>query len=155
MKISRDLAIKILKYLNEHKDFYFPFSVMCKEYSIDDDFMEVEPKEWRNIVNDNTYQTFELWENLQNLDEETLKLMVKGFLEKIENKDADDIVPKSTLKSVKKYKIEITETLQRVVDVKAKNKNDAIKKIAQQYKDEKIVLGWEDFVGVEFEEIKS
>ncbi len=146
MKISRDLAIKILKYLNEHKDFYFPFLVMCREFSEDNDFMEIEPKEWRNIANDDTYQTFELWENLQNLDEETLQLMAKGFLEKIKGEDADDVVSKST----KKYKIEITETLQRVVDVKAKNKNDAIKKIAQQYKDEKIVLGWEDFVKVEF-----
>ena len=151
MKISRDLAIKILKYLNEHKDFYFPFSVMCREFSEDNDFMEIEPKKWQNIANDDTYQTFELWENLQNLDEETLQLMTKGFLEKIKGEDADDVV----LKSTKKYKIEITETLQRVVDVKAKSKNDAIKKIAQQYKDEKIVLGWEDFVGVEFEEIKS
>ena len=153
MKINRDLAIKILKYLDEHKDFYFPFSVMCKEFSKDNDFMEIEPKEWRNIVNDDTYQTFELWENLQNLDEETLQLMTKGFLEKIKNADTDDIVSKSALKSVKKYKIEITETLQRVVDVKAISKNDAIKKIAQQYKDEKIILGGEDLIGVEFEEV--
>ncbi len=151
MKINRNLAIKILRYLDEHKDFYFPFSIMCKEFSEDNDFMEIEPKEWRNIVNDDTYQTFELWENLQNLDEETLQLMAKGFLEKIKNKDADDVV----LKSTKKYKIEITETLQRVVDVKAKSKNDAIKKIAQQYKNEEIVLGWEGFVGVEFEGVKS
>ncbi len=149
MKINRYLAIKILKYLDRHKNFYFPFSVMCKEYSSDDDFAEIEPVEWQNIADDNTYQTFELWENLQNLDEETLQLMTKGFLEKIKGKDADDVV----LKSTKKYKIEITETLQRVVDVKAKNKNDAIKKIAQQYKNEEIVLGWEDFVGVEINEV--
>lgn len=84
MKISRELAIKILKYLDQHKDFYFPFLVMCQEYTEeDDDFVEVETDEWKMISSDEKYQTFELWENLQNLDEETLELMVKGFLEKI------------------------------------------------------------------------
>jgi hypothetical protein len=84
MKISRELAIKILKYLDQHKDFYFPFLVMCKEYTEeDDDFVEIEPDEWKMIKSDDKYQTFELWENLQNLDEKTLRLMAKGFIEKI------------------------------------------------------------------------
>ncbi len=84
MKISRELAIKILKYLNGHKDFYFPFLLMCKEYTEEDDcFVEIEPSEWELMKSDKKYQTFELWENLQNLDEETLGLMAKGFLEKI------------------------------------------------------------------------
>jgi hypothetical protein len=82
MKISRKLAIQILKYLDRHKDFYFPFLVMCKEYTEeDDDFVEIEPDEWEMIQSDDKYQTFELWENLQNLDEKTLQLMSKGFLE--------------------------------------------------------------------------
>jgi len=82
MKISRELAIRILKYLDEHKNFYFPFLVMCKEHAEgDDDFIEIEPEEWEMIQEDDKYQTFELWENLQNLDEETLKLLAKGFLE--------------------------------------------------------------------------
>ncbi|MCX6766744.1 MAG: hypothetical protein NT170_03135 [Candidatus Moranbacteria bacterium] len=84
MKISRELAIKILKYLDEHKDFYFPFLVICREYTEeDDDFVEIEPDEWKMIASDDKYQTFELWENLQNLYEETIRLMAKGFLEKI------------------------------------------------------------------------
>lgn len=82
MKISRELAIKILKYLDENPDFYFPFLVICKEYSDeDDDFVEIEANEWENIEEDEKYQTFELWENLQNLDGETMELMTKGFLE--------------------------------------------------------------------------
>ena len=32
---------------------------------------------------DKNYKTFQLWENLQNLDKKTLKLMSKGFLEKM------------------------------------------------------------------------
>ena len=84
MRISRELAIKILKYLEENKDFYFPFLIMCQEYTEEyDDFVEIEPNEWRMITSDDKYQTFELWENLQHLYGETLRLMVKGFIEKI------------------------------------------------------------------------
>lgn len=84
MDINRELAIKILKYLDQHEDFYFPFLVVNREYTEeDDDFVEIEPNEWRIIKKDKKYQTFQLWENLQNLEEETLRLMSKGFLEKI------------------------------------------------------------------------
>jgi hypothetical protein len=86
MKIDKELAAKILKYQNQHKDFYFPFLVMCGEYSDDDDdFVEVESNEWRMIKNNDKYQTFELRENLQNLYEETAELMAKGFIDKILN----------------------------------------------------------------------
>lgn len=84
MKISRELAIQILKYCFENPNFYFPFMVMCKEYTPEDyDFVEVCPWEWESILDDEIYQTFELWENLQNIDEITLKLMSKWFIEKI------------------------------------------------------------------------
>ena len=84
MDISRELAIQILKYLDQHKDFYFPFLVMNQEYSEEDnDFVEIEPDELENIEEDDKYQTFQLWENLQNLDMQTLELMAKGFIEKI------------------------------------------------------------------------
>jgi len=84
MDISRELAIKILKYLDEHKKFYFPFLVMCKEYTPEDnDFVEIEPNEWEMIAEDDTYQTFQLWENLQDLHEDTTRLLAKGFIEKI------------------------------------------------------------------------
>ena len=86
MKISRKLAIQILKYLDKHNDFYFPFLVMNKEYTEeDDDFVEIEPNEWKNIESDENYQTFELWENLQNLDNNTTELLAKGFIEKTTN----------------------------------------------------------------------
>ena len=88
MKISRKLAIQILKYCEEHKDFYFPFLVMYKEYTPEeDDFVEVEFSKWEIIKSDKNYQTFELWENLQNLYEETIELMAKGFIEKIMNSE--------------------------------------------------------------------
>lgn len=90
MNISRELAIKILKYLDRHKDFYFPFSVVNLEYSeAGDEFVEIEASEWENIEKDDKYQTFQLWENLQNLYKQTLRLMSKGFLEKITNKSLE------------------------------------------------------------------
>lgn len=56
MKIKRKLAIQILKYLDKYNDFYFPFLVMNKEYTEEDnDFVEIEPNEWENIESDEKY----------------------------------------------------------------------------------------------------
>lgn len=84
MKISKKLAIKILEYLNKNKDFYFPFLIICKEYKDrDDDYLEIKPEDWKIIHDNKDFKTFEVWENLQNLQKETLQLMLKGFVEKI------------------------------------------------------------------------
>ncbi|MDO8663384.1 MAG: hypothetical protein Q7K28_00900 [Candidatus Wildermuthbacteria bacterium] len=107
MDISRELAIKILKYLDRHKDFYFPFLVVNREYTEeDDDFVEIEPNEWKLMKENDKYQTFQLWENLQNLDEQTLKLMAKGFVERITNESLESRIAelaKNYKKSWKKY----------------------------------------------------
>ena len=90
MDISREVAIKILKYLDENKSFYFPFLVVCKEYSPEDyDFVEIEPNEWATIESDLDYKTFQLWENLQNLEKDTTELLAKGFIEKITHKSIE------------------------------------------------------------------
>ncbi len=85
MPISKELALKILKYLVDNPSFYFPFFVVCKEYSAeDDDFVELDPSiDYETIRDFEEYQTFQLWENLQDLKAETLELMSKGFIEKI------------------------------------------------------------------------
>jgi len=84
MRISRNLAIIILKYLYDHPKFYFPFLVMCKEYSPEDyDFVEIGVEELWNIEDDLIYQTFELWENIQHLYKNTTALLAKWFIEKI------------------------------------------------------------------------
>jgi len=84
MDIEKTLATKILKYLDEHPNFYFPFSVMHRVYALEeDDFIKVKPDEWKKISEDHSCQTFQIWENLQNLDEKTLYLILKGFLEVI------------------------------------------------------------------------
>jgi len=111
MKISRELAIKILKYLDQHKNFYFPFLVMCKEYTEeDDDFVEIEPEEWEMIASDEKYQTFELWENLQNLYLETVQLMSKGFIEKITGESLENHIAELAKSYRKEWKEELWES---------------------------------------------
>lgn len=110
MDISRELAINILKYLDKNKDFYFPFMVMNREYSEEnDDFVEIEASEWRNIEKDDKYQTFQLWENLQNLYEQTLRLMSKGFLERITNQSLKQRIAKLAKNYRKAWKKELKE----------------------------------------------
>lgn len=61
MEISREMALIILKYMEQNNAFDFPFIITCKEYTIeDDDFVEIEPSEYENIQDDTAYQTFEL-----------------------------------------------------------------------------------------------
>ena len=52
---------------------------------------------------------------------------------------------------MKKYKVEITEYLQRIVDVKAESSVDAVNKVEEEYYKCNIVLGAEDFVTKEIE----
>lgn len=121
MKISRELAIKILKYCFENQKFYFPFLVMCQEYTPeDDDFVEIEPEEWENIEEDENYQTFELWENLQNLDEEILRLLSKWFIDKILNESLE----KEIINSLRCYKKLYKENIWEGVDILEYWEND-------------------------------
>ena len=54
-----------------------------------------------------------------------------------------------------KFKIEITETLSRICDVKANSIEDAISIIKKRYYDEKIVLCSDDYVDTTFEEYED
>lgn len=76
MEISRELAIQILKYCDEHEDFYFPFLVIHRGISI-------ESYEWEIVRDNKKYQKFKLYENLQDLYPETVVLMSRGFIERI------------------------------------------------------------------------
>ena len=48
-----------------------------------------------------------------------------------------------------KYKVEIIETLSRIVEVEAENKDGAVSKIKYFYKHEKIVLDSNDYLDTE------
>ena len=56
---------------------------------------------------------------------------------------------------MKKFKIEVQETLCKVVEVEEETISDAIIKIKEQYYKTEIVLNYKDFIGVEFINIDS
>ena len=55
----------------------------------------------------------------------------------------------------KTYKVEITETLQRVIEVEAKSEEEALETIEEQYRDEEIVLDYGDFMGYDVDIFKG
>lgn len=55
----------------------------------------------------------------------------------------------------KDYEIEIVETLQRVVKVKADSYDEALDIVTEKYKNEEIILDENDFVGADFSEYKD
>ena len=55
----------------------------------------------------------------------------------------------------KEYEIEIEETLQKVVKVKANSLDEAIDIVEEKYRNQEYVLDSEDFKGVEFSEYKD
>lgn len=105
------MAIKILKYLNKNKDFYFPFRVICRERCLEGlNVAEIEPNEWKLIFKNKNYKTFELWENLQQLDEKTLRFMAKGFIEEISSSSLEKDVEMLAKKYRKEWKEELWES---------------------------------------------
>ena len=55
----------------------------------------------------------------------------------------------------KKFVVEITETLQRQVEVEASDEKEALNKVMDMYNEEEIVLDYVDFVGNDFQVIKK
>lgn len=53
------------------------------------------------------------------------------------------------------FQIEISETLSRIVSVDAKDIDEAIQKVREQYCQSDIVLDSEDFISVDFNEIDN
>ncbi len=55
-----------------------------------------------------------------------------------------------------KFKVQVTETLQKIVEVNAKDKNEAIDKVERMYWHEEIVLTADDLVpDAEFEIVED
>ena len=51
------------------------------------------------------------------------------------------------------YKIEIIETLSKTVEIEAETREQALKEVIQKYKNEEIILGENNFIGVEIEPV--
>ncbi len=56
---------------------------------------------------------------------------------------------------MKKYNVEIVETLSRVVEVEAKNYEEAENKVDEMYHNQEIVLDWEDIEDRDFKPYPS
>ena len=54
-----------------------------------------------------------------------------------------------------KYQVEINETLSRIIEVEAENESDAVSKIKDLYKQEKIVLDSNDCIDTKIEIYKD
>ncbi len=55
----------------------------------------------------------------------------------------------------KVYQIEIEETLQKVVEIKANSLDEAIDIVQEKYRNEEYILNEDDFKGAEFSEYKD
>ena len=55
----------------------------------------------------------------------------------------------------KVYKIEIEETLQRVVEIEANSPEEAIDIAQNRYSNQEYILDYEDYKGVEYKEYKD
>ena len=55
----------------------------------------------------------------------------------------------------KNYEIEIEETLQKVVKIKANSLNEAINIAKEKYSNEEYILDYQDYKGTEFREYKD
>ena len=51
------------------------------------------------------------------------------------------------------YKVEITEILQKIIEIKAENKEDALHKAMKMYKNEEVILDNNDFIDVNFKNV--
>jgi hypothetical protein len=113
MKIQREQVIKIIKYLNENPNFYFPFKIICKNFKEDSDYYEtncLEEIDYKFIESNKNLTNFYLEENLQNLYPETVELMVKGFLHKIEHTDILNKISNLAIEYRKSWKEDLCES---------------------------------------------
>ena len=134
MKIQREQVIKIIKYLNENPNFYFPFKIICKEYASDkndNNFVEIVSKDdYENLLDDLTYNTFELCEDFQNLDIKTLELMSKGFIEEILKRDIISKISNLAMEYRKSWKEDLWES----TDIEEYGLNEFLGGKAEAYK---------------------
>lgn len=112
MPITRELALRILKYLLDNPSFYFPFKIVCINFDEDDELYDIEFSQeiHDEILDNDEFKDFELVENLQNLDLETLQLMAKGFIEKIINNETVQYIANLAKECRSQYKEELWES---------------------------------------------
>lgn len=133
MKIKKEQVIRIMQYLIENPNFNFPFKVICEDFDKNSENYQVNCLDEfdTKFIEDNNLINFYLEENLQNLSKETLELMAKGFLEKIEKKGI--IFGISNL--AKEYRSSWKENLCESVDIEEYGLNEFLGGKAEAYED--------------------
>lgn len=73
----------------------------------------------------------------------------------MENQDAAirDFNNRDRLPTPQKFRVTITETMERTVEVEADNRQQAEQMVSDGWHDSRYILGSEDFTGVEFEAV--
>jgi hypothetical protein len=112
MKITRELALQILRYLGEHPEFYFPFRVVCQDFKKDSVYYDWDciDIKYQELENNNLLSDFMLEENLQNLDTDTTELMAKGFIDKITKENKIDKILALAKEYRGKWKIDLCKS---------------------------------------------
>lgn len=112
MPITRELALIIIKYLLSNPSFYFPFKIVCTNFDEDDELYDIgfSQEILDEVLENDACKDFELVENLQNLDLETLQLMSKGFIDKIEDKSTIDKISALALEYRNSWKEDLWES---------------------------------------------
>lgn len=54
---------------------------------------------------------------------------------------------------MKKFNIEITETIQKTIEVEADNEQTALHSVMKMYKNSEVILTDEDFIDVDFKSV--
>jgi hypothetical protein len=97
--------------------------------NIEDIVLDNFPLRGKKLTNDDYYKLSDL------IEAEVMKLY-------------DEMIDHHCL--TKKYKIEVTETLQKVIEIDAKDEKEALSLVRQQYKDGRIALDSRHYIDVEF-----
>ncbi len=53
------------------------------------------------------------------------------------------------------FKIEVKETISKIIEIEASSKEDAYSKVKEMYNTEKIILDSEDYIDTEFLELED
>jgi hypothetical protein len=113
MRIQRNQVITIMKYMEKNPNFYFPFKIICKDFKENSDYYEtdcLEEIDYKFIEKNKNLTSFYLEENLQNLYPETVELMAKGFLHKIEHTDILNKISNLAIEYRKSWKENLCES---------------------------------------------
>ena len=133
MKITRKQVLNVSKYIECNHSFYFPFKVICSDFDKEDECSEMNCLDfgYDYIDNNKLMNRFILIENLQDLRSDTVELMAKGFLDKVEYTPVIDKILDLAIEYRKNWKEQLCES----EDIEEYGLNEFIGGKADAYED--------------------